>query len=518
MQFGILGPLEVVDQGNPLPLGAASQRELLALLLLEANQMVSADRLIDELWGGEPPGSGSAALQVRVSQLRKTLGSAAERIETRPPGYLLRVGVDELDLDRLSRLLEEAQDAEPQAAAVDLRRALALWRGPALADLTYAGFAQAAIRRLEELRLTAVERRIEADLAVGRHAELVSELEALVDQHRLREGLYVQLMLALYRSGRQAEALDAYQRARRTLVDELGIEPGPALQDLERAVLRQDPRLSLPRLPPSERSILVVPSGEGSLSSLLELAEPLALRPPKELILTTIVATATGLEAATNELEEKRLHLVSRGIPTRAAAFASGDPIGGIARIAVEQDVDLVLVAASPDSVRERTALDLLSGAPCDVAIVVGRQTRSGPVLVPFVGAEHDWTAVELAAWAAAALNVSIVLAGPADGADGRNASRLLANASLAIQRTLPVSAKPLLLEPGQAPLLAAAESAGLVVVGVSDRWRTEGLGAVRAALAEGATTQVVLVRRGLRPGGLAPPTGLTRFTWSLRV
>jgi DNA-binding SARP family transcriptional activator len=222
MQFRILGPLEVFDDGREVQLAGASQRALLALLLLHANEVVSSDRLIDELWDAAPPASGVTALQVRVSQLRKALGSAAERLETKPPGYVLRVGPEELDLDRFTRLLDQADGAEPSVAAHKLREALALWRGPALADFAYESFAQASIGRVEELRLAAVERRIDADLSLGRHAQLVSELETLIVEHPLQERLRGQLMLALYRSGRQADALEAYQATRRALVEALG--------------------------------------------------------------------------------------------------------------------------------------------------------------------------------------------------------------------------------------------------------------------------------------------------------
>jgi len=160
----------------------------------------------------------------------------------------------------------------------------------------------------------------------------------------------------------------------------------------------------------------------------------------------------------------------------------------------------------------------VLASAPCDVAVVVGTELRPGPVLVPFVGAEHDWAAVELAAWLAGALDVSLLLAGPRESVDGRDASRLLASASLAIQRTLGVAAELLLLKRGAAALLDAAEEAGLVVVGLTDRWRTHGLGEVRETLAAAARPPVVLVRRGLRPGGLAPRESRTRFTWSIKA
>ena len=244
MQFRILGPLEVAD-GDGLVSLAEAQRSLLALLLLSANEIVSADRLIDELWGEEVPESGRAALQVRVSLLRKALCGAGERIATRAPGYLLRVDRDELDLYCFERLVSEADGAEPAEAAAKLREALGLWRGAPLVDLSYASFAQPAIRRLEELRLAAFEKRIEADLALGRQADLVGELETLVEEHPLCEHLHAQLMLALYRCGRQADALAAYQNARRVLVEQLAIVPSTALRQLEQAILRQEASLDL---------------------------------------------------------------------------------------------------------------------------------------------------------------------------------------------------------------------------------------------------------------------------------
>jgi DNA-binding SARP family transcriptional activator len=233
MEFRVLGPLEVIDGGVPLELGGAKQRALLAALLLERNRPVSSDRLVDALWEEEPTETARKALQVYVSQLRKVLGR--ECVETRPPGYLLRVEAEELDLARFERLREEGRLAE----------ALALWRGPPLAEFASHRFAQAEVARLEELRLACLEERIDRDLAEGRHAELVGELEGLVKQHPLRERLRSQLMLALYRSGRQAEALEGYQKARRALVDELGIEPAKALRDLHQAILRQDASLDL---------------------------------------------------------------------------------------------------------------------------------------------------------------------------------------------------------------------------------------------------------------------------------
>jgi DNA-binding SARP family transcriptional activator len=516
MEFRILGPLEVIGDDEPLPLGGVSQRALLALLLLHANEVVSNDRLLDELWE-EPPASGLTAVQVRVSQLRKALGDEVDRLETKAPGYVFRVGSGELDLTRFSQLVEEAGQQEPAGAVEKLREALALWRGPALADVAYERFAVAATGRIEELRLTALELRIDAELALGHHSELVGELEALVSEHPLRERFRGQLMLALYRSGRQTEALAVYRATRRALVDELGIEPSLALQELERAILRQDPVLNLTR---PERSILVTARGPDGLELLLALAEPLAQRPAKELILARLVSGSTELGTAAADLQERAAGLRARGISARSAAFVSTAPANDIVRLSTEQDVDLLLVDGPAELSQDSMLAQLLAGAPCDVAIVVGtdaRLRRPGAVLVPFVGAEHDWVAVELAAWIAGALEIPLALAGPRESGNGRDASRLLANASLAVQRTLGIAAEPLLLEPGAADLLAAAERAALIVVGLSDRWQREGLGEVRAALVA-AGLPVVLVKHGLRPGGLAPNESSTRFTWSIRA
>jgi DNA-binding SARP family transcriptional activator len=225
MDFRILGPLEVADGDATVALGGVKQRTLLAILLLSANEVVSADRLIDEMWGERPPESGRSALKVRVSQLRKALAEGGAQLLTRAPGYVLSLDRDQLDLRRFERLVGEAAAAEPLVAAAKLREALALWRGPPLADLAYESFAQGAIGRLEELRLGAVEKRIDADLALRRHDELIVELEELVAEHPLREHLRAQLMLALYRCERQADALEVYRRTRAALSAELGLEP-----------------------------------------------------------------------------------------------------------------------------------------------------------------------------------------------------------------------------------------------------------------------------------------------------
>jgi len=245
LQFRILGRLEVWRDGAVVDLGARKQRAVLALLLLNANRVVSTERLIDELWGEQPPETARSALQVYVAGLRKALGDEGSALRTSPPGYVLNVERRALDLDRFIDLRAEAQTAANEERRSQLlREALELWRDTPLADLSAEPFAARAVARLEEQRLEALEQRIDSDLALGRHAQLVPELEALVADQPYRERLRAQLMLALYRSGRQADALSAYQSARRTLGEELGLEPGPELRELEAAILRQDARLS----------------------------------------------------------------------------------------------------------------------------------------------------------------------------------------------------------------------------------------------------------------------------------
>jgi YVTN family beta-propeller protein len=232
MEFRILGPLEVVDGGRPLAIRRGTEQALLAYMLLHANEVVPSGRLIDVLWDERPPATASKILQNAVSHLRRQLGDG--RLLTREPGYLLRVEAGELDAREFERLAKEGRSTE----------ALALWRGPPLLELQDERFVDEARRHFEELRQGALEDRIDEDLAAGRHAELVPELERLATDHPLRERLQGQLMRALYGAGRQADALEAYRQARRTLSNELGLEPGPQLQELERKILTQDPELA----------------------------------------------------------------------------------------------------------------------------------------------------------------------------------------------------------------------------------------------------------------------------------
>jgi DNA-binding SARP family transcriptional activator len=248
MRYRVLGSLELEDDGRPLEIRGAKQRVLMGIFLLHPNEVLAPDRLMEALWDGAPPKGGRTALAMQVSRLRKLLHLREEGVlETRPGGYLLNVEPDSVDLHRFERQLEEGikslHAGAFAAAAETLERALDLWRGRPFEDLAFQSCAQAEIKRLEEERLLALEERIEAELALGRGAELVGELEGLVRLYPLRERLRAQLMLALYRAGRQAEALEVYQDARRVLHEELGLEPSPVLQNREQAILRQDAHL-----------------------------------------------------------------------------------------------------------------------------------------------------------------------------------------------------------------------------------------------------------------------------------
>jgi predicted ATPase/DNA-binding SARP family transcriptional activator/Tfp pilus assembly protein PilF len=261
VQFRILGPIQAVLDDEPATLGAPKQRGLLALLLVNRRRVVTAEQLIDGLWGEAPPASALQSLQVYVHGLRRALGG--ERIETAGRGYRVVVDEDELDLDRFERTLERGRAAleagRPDDAADDLREALAVWRGSALADLPEETRRAAEAERLEELRLTALELRYDAELACGRHDAVVAELEALTGEHEYRERFLQQRMLALYRCGRQADALEVYREARGVLAEDLGLDPSPALQELERAILRQDPSLDAPEAPTRSTQPLPAP-------------------------------------------------------------------------------------------------------------------------------------------------------------------------------------------------------------------------------------------------------------------
>jgi DNA-binding SARP family transcriptional activator len=454
---------------------------------------VAADTLVDDLWR-DPPASAPKVVQVYVSQLRKALG--ADAIDTRAPGYLVRAEPDESDLGLFEQLAEQARTAsDPARKARLLREALDLWRGPALAEFRDEPFAEAAARRLGELRLYALEERIDADLELGEHARLVPELEALVEEEPLRERPRGQLMVALYRCGRQAEALARYRDGRSLLVEELGIEPGPGLQELERAILRQEAALAEPRAQPRARGSVVC-----AVPGLAALAAPLATE-GRELVLVDLVADATQLR--------ERAAALAAGFDRRTAAFVSDTPGTDLARLASEQNADLLVAGPLADEELER----LLAAASCDVAVAPRPELSFGPpapVVVPFGGAREEWAALELAAWIARAHELTLTLLGTEAMEGRRDASRLLANASLALQRFAGTNAEPVLVAPGATGIL---EQPGSLIVASLP---TLELDRTRAELAEHTTVPLLLVRGGLRPSGLAPEQTLTRFSWSL--
>jgi DNA-binding SARP family transcriptional activator len=520
VEYRVLGPLEVLEDGRPLDLGAPRQRALFAFLLLHANEVVSTDRLAEALWPVEIPRTAAKAVQVYVSALRRALGSARDLLETRGPGYVLRVAPGELDLHEFERLLTRSRDEDAGPRAATLRDALALWRGAPLADFEYESFVQPEAARLGELRQLAIESRIEAELELGRGHELVAELQALVAGRPLQERPRVLLMRALYRAGRQSEALDVYRDGKQLLDEELGLDPGPELRELERAILRQDPELADTSAPEeSVRSIVAVPESAVGLDLLLPLAEALARSPTRRELVLGRVVPAADLSAATAALGAARRDLAERDATVRVAAFSSSSPAEDVVRLGTKQDADLLLLSTSGDPLAGPFAA-VFEHATSDLAVLVerGGALASGAIVVPFGAFEHDWAALEIGAWAASALGRPLRLIGAMDqGARGRDASRLLADASLIVQHTTGVMAEPLLGPPGREGVAALAEGAGLLVLGLSDRWRTEGLGEMRRGLVESPPAPTVLVRRGLRPSGIAPQATLTRFTWSIQ-
>jgi DNA-binding SARP family transcriptional activator len=484
-ELRLLGPLEFDDVALP----GGKPRALLARLGLDAGRVVAADALVHALWGEHPPSSAHKVLQAHVSALRKALGSDA--IQTRAPGYVLRA--TRTDLARFESLSESAhQELDAAKRARLYREALALWRGPALAEFRREPFALAAARRLAELRLEALGQRIEAELELGEHERLVGELQALVEQEPLREQPRRQLMLALYRCGRQAEALASYREGRSLLVEQLGIEPSPTLQELERAILRQDTRLGSASSRPAVRGPIICDN-----VSLAPLVAALCTD-GRELVLVSLAADRSELPERVAALERARTAAI------RVAAFTTADRAADLVRLAAEQDAELLVVDTLPPG--------LLAAAPCDVAFVPVERSfdPGGPVLVPFGGGRHEWAALELGAWLARAHDVPLRLLGIEANDGRRDASRMLASASLALQRFTGTVAEPVLVAPGVDGILA--EQGAVIVASLPDGELDE----ARSALVERARVPVVLVHGGLRPGGLAPARTLTRFNWSL--
>jgi DNA-binding SARP family transcriptional activator/class 3 adenylate cyclase len=546
LEIRLLGSIEASRGGAPVRLSAAKHRMILAALALRRGEVLSSDELIDTLWGDRPPATAAKALQVYVSELRKLVEPdppSPRFIVSQPPGYRLMAPPDAIDLHRFERLWEAGRDALIAGRAEEGRRllaqALALWRGAPLVDFRYENAFSTDIGRLEEMHVACVEDRIEADLATGRHAHVIGELEALIREHPLRERLRGQLMLALYRSGRQADALAVYQDMRGALVEELGIDPSPALARLERQILQQDDALAPPLehagaapstvvAPPETRTIVVLSQSSRDVPPLVELgAEIAAGSDSRDLVLARMLPPVPGrdsgerLREVTRLMAEQRDALIERGVAARVAAFSSAQPAGDVVKLARHQDAELLIVDGTPALVDARSGLTdhLLATVACDVALHLHRDPAGSgdAVMVPFSGGEHDWAALELAAVLARRRGAPLVLLGsrPDDGGAG-DASRLLATASLILQRVSGIVPEPLLVPAGARAVVDAARDARHVLVGLSPRFREEGLGPARFKLAQEAPAPVTFVRRGSRPGVLAPPDSLTRFTWSI--
>ena len=452
MEFGVLGPLVVRDDGGELALGGPKQRALLAMLLLRPNVVLSRDELIDGLWGERPPPTADHTLDNYVSRLRKLLG--ADRVVRRSPGYLLKVEPGELDAARFEELFERGRSADDaRAAAEALRTALALWRGPALADMGHARFAQGEAERLEALRLLAREECFEADLALGGGALLVPELEAFVAEHPFRERALGQLMLALYRAGRQADALAAFQDGRERLVEELGLEPGPELHELQARILAQDPTLS-----PQRVRRLPSPRGSQRLAAVVAAAALLSV---------TAIAVALsrgGPDASSDTVAVDHLvRLGGRGgertvaLPGAPSAMAVGygslwvaaPGAGSVSRVDLAKSgiADSVPVGGSP-------ALLAVGGGSVWIASALGDRVRrvdpASGAIVQSVGL-NGARAAALAfgagrLWIADSVESSLIAVGPASGR---------------IERTLPLSLRPSTLAVGGGTMWVADYGGG---------------------------------------------------------
>jgi DNA-binding SARP family transcriptional activator len=381
LEFRILGAFEVLDDGRQIALGGQRQRALLAALLLDAGRVVATERLVDLLYGEEAPKTATTSLQNSISRLRREVG--ADVLETQAPGYVLRVDPAQVDAHRFEVLLRDARRADPGERRKLLERALSLWRGPPLAEFTFEQFAQSEIRRLEELRLVALEERIEVDLELGRHADVVGELEGLVQEHPLRETLRRQLMLALYRSGRQAEALDAYQVARTRLVDELGIEPSPALREVQAEMLRQEAGVAAPGTAPT------VADEEGEIVKAL-----LAGRVVPVLGLDGAGDLAVHLARAFDVPKDRPVDLarVSQYVATMKGSGPLYDELHGLFEAAVEPGPLQRFLARLPSILRERGAQhQLIVTTNYDLALEQAFEDADEEVdVVAYVAAGHN--------------------------------------------------------------------------------------------------------------------------------
>jgi DNA-binding SARP family transcriptional activator len=429
VEYRILGPLEVRDGERVVTLRRKKHRALLALLLLRVGELVSVDVLIEELWGAKPPRTAREALHNYVSQLRRELGD--DVIETRGPSYLLHIDPQQLDLVRFERLVAEARETDSaEKRAAQLGQALALWRGPPLADLAYEPFAGADIHRLDELHLAARQDLIDAQLERGRHADVIGELEAFVEENPFDERLRAQLMLALYRSGRQADALEAYRQARRTLVNNLGLEPGVRLGELQQAMLRQDPSLDVAAVLPAveERrknvtvlSCEVAPAGSGHDPEVLRRLTVQAL----SIVYAAIDAHGGAVEAragdellgvfgvpdaheddalravrAAAELREEvadaELHIgIDTGEVLAGHGFVSGEVVSRGKRLQRESAAgEILLGEATLALCRNATRVEPVDGAFRLLAVAKGARAIARAPDVPLVGRKRELTAL----------------------------------------------------------------------------------------------------------------------------
>jgi len=399
VEFRILGSVEVADGGVAKDLGGLRERTLLARLLLSAGQVVSADRLADDVWAGQPPPHCMATLRVYISRLRRALGTGSEAVATHPPGYRIVLQDGELDAHQFDGLVAAAREnmaaGRPDAAAARLRQALGLWRGPALSDIADFAFAQAEIARLEEARLAATEDRAEADLACGRHASLIGELEGLAAAHPLRERLCGQLMLALYRCGRQADALQAYSDLRGVLADELGIDPNPSLRRLQEAILRQEH--SLEWRPASPKTGVTDPAGSRGVPPPVPppASEPMPDAAPAPGWLPAETTSFIGRESELATIEDllglsRLLTLTGPAgsgktrLAIKAGELASGRFPGGVWLVelgAVTGPALVTAVAASALGIREEP------GSP--LANTIAAHLRTSEALVILDNCEH---------------------------------------------------------------------------------------------------------------------------------
>lgn len=403
MEFRILGPIEVVEGSRSLPLGGAKQQALLAVLVLNANRAVSTDRLTDALWGERAPEGAAHTVQVFVSQLRKALRVDGERspeemLVTQGRGYVLRTEPERVDLYRFEALIDQGRkalaDRDPAGASALLREALDLWRGPPLAGLEDEPFAQPHIARIEDLRLTAVEDRIEADLAMGRHAELVGELQALASEFPLRERLRGQLMLALYRSGRQAEALSAYRDAKRMLAEELGIDPTPDLQRLERAILRQDADLDLVPVPAGPAPAEPLEPGQGA-------------RGPRRVWLVAVgSALVLGAVAAV-------VIVLTSSSGVRPPAAVGPNSIGRIDEATRKLVAEIPTTGTAPSAVVWANGSLWVANTVSRTVARIDPETDRVVATVPSAGAPTDLAAGEGAVWVLNGLDGTVVAIDP---------------------------------------------------------------------------------------------------------